>query len=228
MAMVNDEPNRLAVEALRLGAGESVLELGFGPGWSLRSIAACTRGAQVCGVDHSTRMLDQARRMNEVAVSSGRMALVQGPFSPLPWSDGRFDKVLVVNAAYFFDRDSRDIKEAYRVLRFGGRMVVYVTSRDSMRKWPFARPDTHRTFDAQDLTKFLAGGGFRSSDIKLQSVKLSFGIEGLIAVAEKSRELSRGNKIARGIGCNVLILEQRFPRLTSDASDSDLKTFVAK
>jgi hypothetical protein len=29
----------------------------------------------------------QATPMNEVAVSSGRMVLVQGAFSPLPWID---------------------------------------------------------------------------------------------------------------------------------------------
>ncbi len=46
MALVNDEPNRLAIDALDLGPGERVLELGFGPGWSLRTIAARTRGAR--------------------------------------------------------------------------------------------------------------------------------------------------------------------------------------
>ena len=102
MALVNDEPNRLAIDALHLGPGERVLELGFGPGWSLRTIAARTRGARVYGVDQSARMLEQATRMNEVAVSSGRMLLVQGPFSPLPWIDEMFDKVLLINVVYFF------------------------------------------------------------------------------------------------------------------------------
>jgi ubiquinone/menaquinone biosynthesis C-methylase UbiE len=69
-------------------------------------------------------MLEQATRMNEVAVSRGRMVLVQGPFSPLPWLDEMFDKVLLVNVAYFFDSDGQDISEAYRVLRSGGRAVV--------------------------------------------------------------------------------------------------------
>jgi ubiquinone/menaquinone biosynthesis C-methylase UbiE len=145
MGLVNDEPNRLAVDALELGLGEGVLELGFGPGWSLRTIAARTGGARVYGLDQSARMLEQARRMNEVAVSSGRMVLVQGPFSPLPWIDEMFDKVLLVNVLYFFDGERRDISEVYRVLRSGGRVVIYVTSRDTMQKWRFAGPDTHRT-----------------------------------------------------------------------------------
>ena len=186
MALVNDEPNRLAIDALHLGPGERVLELGFGPGWSLRTIAARTRGARVYGVDQSARMLEQATRMNEVAVSSGRMVLVRGPFSPLPWIDEMFDKVLLANVLYFFDSDGRDISEVYRVLRSGGRLVIYVTSRETMQKWPFAGTDTHRTFDAHDLANFLVNAGFRPADIKITNAELALGVKGLIAVAEKS------------------------------------------
>jgi SAM-dependent methyltransferase len=186
MALVNDEPNRLSIDALDLRPSETVLELGFGPGWGLRTIAARTRGARVYGVDQSARMLRQARRINEVAVSRGRMVLVQGPFSPLPWVDEMFDKILLVNVAYFFDSGGREISEVYRVLRSGGRLVVYVTSRDTMQKWPFAGPDTHRTFDAHDLGVFLERAGFRPSHIIIMNAELALGVKGLIAVAEKS------------------------------------------
>jgi SAM-dependent methyltransferase len=199
MALVNDEPNRLAIDALHLGPGESVLELGFGPGWSLRTIAARTRGARVYGLDQSARMVEQARRMNEVAVNSGRMVLAQGHFSPLPWIDEMFDKVLLVNVLYFFDPDGRDISEVYRVLRSGGRLAIYVTSRETMRKWPFAATGTHRTFDAHDLAELLEQAGFHPSDIKIANAELALGVKGLVAVAEKtvgSAALSRPGSIA--------------------------------
>jgi SAM-dependent methyltransferase len=205
MALVNDEPNRLAIDALHLGPGETVLELGFGPGWSLRTIAARTRGARVYGVDQSARMLKQATHMNEVAVSSGRMVLVQGPFSPLPWIDEMFDKVLLVNVLYFFDSDGRDISEIHRVLRSGGRLVIYVTSRETMRKWPFAGPGTHRTFDVQDLTDLLVNAGFRPSDIKITNAVLGLGVKGFIGVVEKSDGSIRRDKGAQGRArCSVI------------------------
>jgi SAM-dependent methyltransferase len=198
MGLVNDEPNRLAIDALDLRPGDRVLELGFGPGWGLRTIAARTRGARVYGVDQSARMLEQATRMNEVAVSSGRMVLAQAPFSPLPWIDEMFDKVLLVNVIYFFDSEGRDISEVYRVLRPGGRLVIYVTSRDTMQKWPFAGPDTHRTFDARDLADFLESAGFRRSHIIITNAELALGVKGLIAVAGKSGGSIGSGKQGRG------------------------------
>jgi SAM-dependent methyltransferase len=197
MALVNDEPNRLAIDALDLRPSETVLELGFGPGWGLRTIAARTRGARVYGVDQSARMLRQARRINEVAVSRGRMVLVQGPFSPLPWVDEMFDKILLVNVAYFFDSGDRDISEVYRVLRSSGRLVVYVTSRDTMQKWPFAGPDTHRTFDAHDLASLLEDAGFHRTHITITHAQLALGVKGLIAVAEKCNRTIRRDELAQ-------------------------------
>jgi SAM-dependent methyltransferase len=191
MAWVNDEPNRLAIDALDPGPAEAVLELGFGPGWGLRTIAARARGARVYGVDQSARMLEQAKRMNEVAVSRGRMVLVRGALSPLPWIDEMFHKVLLVNVAYFLDVDGRDISEIHRVLRSGGRLVIYVTSRETMEKWPFAGPETHRTFDARDLVRLLEEAGFRRSHIIITHAELALGVKGFIAVAEKSGRSTR-------------------------------------
>src|SRR5258708_39594475 len=53
MAWINGEPNRLAIDALDPGPGETGLALGFGPRCGLRSIAARARGARVYGVDQS-------------------------------------------------------------------------------------------------------------------------------------------------------------------------------
>jgi SAM-dependent methyltransferase len=175
-----------SLDALAPGPKDQVLELGFGPGWALRTIAARTPAGRVFGVDQSDRMLKQASNMNQAAIAAGRMHLIKGEFSSLPWIDGTFNKILVVNAAYFFDSDGNDAAEVFRVLKPGGRLVVYVTARETMVEWPFAGPDTHRTYDTNELQRLLETAGFQQADIRIQTLTLPLGIRGLLATVEKS------------------------------------------
>ena len=191
MAIANDEPNRLAIDALDLQRDDRVLEVGFGPGWGLRTISARTPDGQVFGVDLSDRMLRQAANMNQAAIARGQVVLSRGPFSPLPWIDSTFNKILLVNVAYFFDSNGEDIAEIYRVLRLGGRAAIYVTSRETMSKWPFSGPETHRIYDRNELLNLLESAGFQRSDIKIEELKLPLGIKGLLAIATKSRSRCR-------------------------------------
>ena len=185
MAFANDEPNRLAIDALELQPEDRVLELGFGPGWGLRTISARIPNGQVFGIDQSDLMLQQATAMNQAAIAKGSVVLLKGQFSPLPWIDSTFNKILLVNVAYFFDPDGQDMTEVYRVLRSGGRAVIYVTSRETMIKWPFAGPETHRIYDRNALVDLLEGAGFRLSNINIKDLRLPFGISGLLATGIK-------------------------------------------
>lgn len=185
MAVVNDRPNQLAIEALAPGPKDTVLEMGFGPGRALRVMAAQAPGSQLFGLDQSDRMLRQAARLNRAAIAAGRMKLIKGPFSPLPWSDDTFDKILLVNVAYFFDLAGNDMAEVFRVLNTGGRLVVYVTARETMEKWPFSGPDTHRIYSAAELQNLLLHAGLHAAALSIRTLALPFGVCGLLAIAEK-------------------------------------------
>ena len=166
MAILNATPCRLTIEALDLRRGDKLLDIGFGAGRSFGFIQRRTSLRRVCGIDHSEAMLLHATRRNRAAITAGHLELVQGTFDALPWADRTFDKILLVNTVYFFDRGGRDMAEAFRVLRSGGRIAAYVTDRATMERWPFPP----RTRTAPSIPPISAPCSKRGASMPLGSI----------------------------------------------------------
>lgn len=102
-------------------AGRRVLEVGCGSGVFLR--AAVDRGAQVVGVDASETLVALARaRVPEADVRVGDMQF-------LPFEDDSFDVVAGFNSFFFAADMVAALREAGRVARPGGPVVVQVWGR---------------------------------------------------------------------------------------------------
>jgi len=185
LALVNREPNRLSIEALDVGERDTVLEMGCGPGAALSALASGTPAGRIIGVDLSPDMIALAGRRNRRAVARGKIELYQASFTALPFEPETVDRILAVNVVYFFPAGSAALEEARRVLRPGGVMAVFATDRASMQRFAFARPDTHRLFDADELVACLRQG-FQTDSILIRKVRLAFGITGLIATVRKN------------------------------------------
>jgi SAM-dependent methyltransferase len=184
MAVANARPNALAVTALGMREGESLLELGCGPGHALQELLRLPRLKRAIGLDWSEVMLAQAAHRNRRALEAGRLVLIRGDFAKLPFTDEIADAVLAVNVAYFM-QSSAALREAYRVLRKGGRIVLYATDERAMRRWPFVGPDTHRLFDHDQLATLFINAGFPRDRISIDGVNAGLGIAGLVALAYK-------------------------------------------
>jgi SAM-dependent methyltransferase len=183
MGFANAKPNALAIATLNLRDGESVIELGCGPGHALQALLRLPRLKQAIGLDWSETMLAQAARRNRAALKFGRLKLARGDFAELPFADESADAVLAVNVIYFMSESS--VSEARRVLRPGGRLVVYATHGSTMRHWPFASRHSHQLFDSKRLAALLAEIGFARESIHIEDVDAGFGVKGLLAVATK-------------------------------------------
>ena len=116
------------------------------------------------------------------------MQLRLGNFCSLPWPAASIDKILAVNVVYFFSRDAREVREAWRVLKPGGLMAVYATDKSTMAQWKFSGPDTHTLFSKDDLGGLLMRAGFKADDVSVGDVTLAFGIKGLLALARKEAD----------------------------------------
>jgi SAM-dependent methyltransferase len=183
MGFVNAKPNALTLAALGIKQGESVIELGCGPGHALQALLRNPGLSKAIGLDWSETMLAQAAWRNQAALKTGRLELIRGDFAKLPFADECADAVLAANVIYFMSASS--VREARRLLRPVGRLVVYATHGSAMRRWPFAGHHSHRLFDRKRLVDLLAEAGFARDCIRIDAVDAGFGVSGLVAVATK-------------------------------------------
>lgn len=139
MAYENRERNAWAVSLLKLQPADRVLEIGFGPGWAIAQVAELATNGFVAGVDHSDTMMQVATKRNAAAVREGRVALQQGSVLALPYEGESFNQVLAVNSLHHWPDPLAGLREAWRVLKPGGSMLIVeqprsATSEDGLRE----------------------------------------------------------------------------------------------
>lgn len=183
MGIANRRSNRIAIRALDCSPDNTILDLGCGSGPAVKVLAGTAGQGLILGLDHSETMLAQASRRNRHAVRQRRVHLVRGRIDALPWRDNTIDKILAVHVVYF--AGEAGVREARRVLRPGGRIVIVATDQSAMTRWKFAQSSTHELFDVRGLAGLLVRGGFATSEISVTQIKLGFGVLGLLAIATK-------------------------------------------
>lgn len=115
---ISDRPRRRAVQMLRLQPGERLLIPGIGTGLDLLYLPA---NVSVTGVDFSPAMLEQAR----AKIGGREVALLEMDAQHLDFPDTSFDAVLCTLSLSVIPDGRAAFGEAWRVLRPGGRFVIF-------------------------------------------------------------------------------------------------------
>ncbi len=124
MGLKNASMNRLAVELLEVQPNDRILEIGFGPGRAIGMLANRAQQGWVSGVDISEVMVRQAIKHNRKYVKTGRVEIQQARASSLPYEDESFTKICAVNSFHHWSNPSQCLKEAKRVLKDGGLLLL--------------------------------------------------------------------------------------------------------
>jgi SAM-dependent methyltransferase len=144
-------------EALRLSAGDTLLDLACGRGGYGLEIAART-GAALIGVDFSSEAVSQAR---EHAERLGRIAEFRvGDLAATGLRSGSVDAVVCVDAIQFARQSDAAYRELLRVLAPGGRVAL--TSWEALENDDERLPERLRMVALRDG---LTGAGF--ADVKV-------------------------------------------------------------
>lgn len=106
----------LTVRAVAPRPGERILDLAAGTGTS--SAALAKSGAQVVSADFSAGMIEVGKRKHP------ELEFVQADAMALPFKTAEFDAVTISFGLRNIEKPKLALKEMYRVLKPGGRLVI--------------------------------------------------------------------------------------------------------
>lgn len=125
-----DLERRLLLEFLQPHPGEEILDAGCGTGILTQELAE--RGVNVTGIDLSSGMLAIAR---EKLRHFENVVLARADVAALPLPTSSFDAVVCFTVLEFVCQPAEALREMWRVLKPGGRLVVGVLNRLSSWAW---------------------------------------------------------------------------------------------
>lgn len=139
--------NRVLARELSVRAGDFVIDAGCGVGGTCIWLAE-QLDARVLGVNIQPMHLDVARRHVEMRGLAERVSFAQRDYCELPTSDASVDGLFSLEGVAHAPDKVRFLKEAARVLKPGGRLVVFDY---------FTRPGPLSERETRDRARFMHG-----------------------------------------------------------------------
>ena len=192
MVQQHEPENRWTVSLLNAEPTDHILEIGFGPGFSIQQLSALVTGGHIAGIDYSQTMVRAASRRNARAIKAGHVDLRYGEAAHLPFEDASFDKVYSIHTLYFWLWSnaaeelyfSRVLTEVHRVLKTDGIFCLTFMPRE---QWPLGREGVPST---DTVVQWMTQAGFTNTHIDMGPEKKTFREIAVIGV-KSSEDLQR-------------------------------------
>jgi demethylmenaquinone methyltransferase/2-methoxy-6-polyprenyl-1,4-benzoquinol methylase len=123
-----------AIELLRPFNPKHILDVATGTGdFALQALTL--EPLSVTGIDISEGMLEKGRKKIDEKGLAGKIELIKGDSENLPFPENKFDAVTVAFGVRNFENLEKGLKEIYRVLKPGGRIVILEFSKPRQFPW---------------------------------------------------------------------------------------------
>ena len=158
-----------AIEISKITKNDKVLDIGCGIGYQVPTITR--RCKKYFGLDFSENAINVCQRNNKKFNSK----FVCSDAHVLPFKNNFFDVILIIDTLENLFSPEKCLKEAYRILKKNGRIVVSVPNISSFyglgknyikKNLANEVPPIQKWFDKKSITKLLERNGFDIVDIR--------------------------------------------------------------
>lgn len=162
------EATQEIADALGVGPGDAVIDIGCGLGGAARALAEL-RGCRVVGVDLTPAFCEAATELSRWTGLDALTSFRVGDATALDFADASFDAAVTIHAAMNIPDKPAMYREAHRVVRPGGTFVVYDVLQgeggDVAYPVPWARePSISHLATVDDMRSMLTDAGFELID----------------------------------------------------------------
>jgi ubiquinone/menaquinone biosynthesis C-methylase UbiE len=114
-----------------------ILEIGCGGGKNISNLLKKAPHAKVYGVDYSETSVENSRKFNRKAIAAGKVDVVHGTVSSIPFENEKFDLATAFETIYFWPDLVYDFKRLKRVLKSGGKFFICneLSKGEEAEKW---------------------------------------------------------------------------------------------
>jgi SAM-dependent methyltransferase len=148
------------IDLLGIQDNDSILEVGCGAGLAIQLIVSQNPECQIDGLDFSPLMVRKAERNNRHGIRQGRVKIISGDISDYSFKEGNYTKIFAINVIYFWPDLETILMRLNRLLATKGRLVLFMSSPERLRKLPLAHDDVFIKYTLDDVRNHLRRAGF--------------------------------------------------------------------
>jgi ubiquinone/menaquinone biosynthesis C-methylase UbiE len=155
--------------ALALRPDDDLLDVGCGNGHFIKKYASHVHS--VTGVDLANLSVELATRKNKSRVAAGTAEFARCDVVNLPCEDNKFSVVTSMGSFIGFPQPLESLKEMYRVLRHGGRVIISIeySAEDGKDRTKEAEKYGMWIWTTDEVIKLLEDAGFADVSISYAS-----------------------------------------------------------
>ncbi|WP_246860975.1 methyltransferase domain-containing protein [Bacillus sp. REN3] len=129
MFFENRKINKWSIQKLQIQKRDRILEVGYGPGYGIKTMMERYRFIAIDGIDISDKMYEDAAKRNKEWLETGKVYLAIGDvinFQP----DHYYNKIISVNNYPLWGKPIQSLKHLHKLMKVDGRIVLTVQPRE--------------------------------------------------------------------------------------------------